>query len=47
MPHRVIQWDVGNARGHTLRFLLEDPAFDVVGVWVEHAQNIRHTTHRR
>jgi 2,4-diaminopentanoate dehydrogenase len=32
VPHRVIQWGTGNTGAHTLRFLLEDPAFDVVGV---------------
>jgi hypothetical protein len=26
-----------------LRFLLEDPAFDVVGVWVKREQNIGRT----
>ena len=28
---------------HTLRFLLEDPAFDVVGAWVQREQNIGRT----
>jgi hypothetical protein len=32
--HRVIQWGTGNTGEHALRFLLADPAFDVVGVWV-------------
>jgi hypothetical protein len=38
-PHRVIQWGTGNTGAHTLRFLLEDPAFEVVGVWVSREQN--------
>jgi 2,4-diaminopentanoate dehydrogenase len=43
VPHRVIQWGTGNTGAHTLRFLLEDPAFDVVGVWVKREQNIGRT----
>jgi hypothetical protein len=43
VPHRVIQWGTGNAGAHTLRVLLEDPAFDVVGVWVKREQNIGRT----
>jgi len=38
-PLRVIQWGTGNTGSHALRFLLEDPAFDVVGVWVGRASN--------
>jgi hypothetical protein len=44
MPHRVIQWGTGNTGAHTLRFLLDDPAFDVVGVWVKREQNIGRTS---
>jgi hypothetical protein len=43
VPHRVIQWGTGNTGAHTLRFLLEDPAFDVVGVWVNREQNVGRT----
>ncbi|CQD18254.1 dihydrodipicolinate reductase [Mycobacterium europaeum] len=43
MPHRVIQWGTGNTGAHSLRFLLEDPAFDVVGVWVKREQNVGRT----
>ena len=43
VPHRVIQWGTGNTGAHTLRFLLEDPAFHVVGVWVKREQNIGRT----
>lgn len=43
MPHRVIQWGTGNTGAHSLRFPLEDPAFDVVGVWVKREQNIGRT----
>jgi 2,4-diaminopentanoate dehydrogenase len=43
VPHRVIQWGTGNTGAHTLRFLLEDPDFDVVGVWVKREQNIGRT----
>jgi hypothetical protein len=41
--HRVIQWGTGNTGAHTLRFLLEDPAFEVVGVWVSRDQNVGRT----
>jgi 4-hydroxy-tetrahydrodipicolinate reductase len=41
--HRIIQWGTGNTGAHTLRFLLEDPAFDVVGVWVQRERNIGRT----
>ncbi|MDT5411693.1 MAG: hypothetical protein QOG14_3913 [Mycobacterium sp.] len=40
MPHRVIQWGTGNTGAHTLRFLLGDRAFEVVGVWVSREQNV-------
>ncbi|WP_208859421.1 hypothetical protein [Mycobacterium europaeum] len=43
VPHRVIQWGTGNTGAHSLRFLLEDPAFDVVGVWVKREQNVGRT----
>jgi hypothetical protein len=43
VPHRVIQWGTGNTGAHTLRFLLEDPAFEVVGVWVSREQNVGRT----
>jgi hypothetical protein len=43
VQHRVIQWGTGNTGAHTLRFLLEDPAFDVVGVWVNREQNVGRT----
>ena len=39
-PIRVIQWGTGNTGSHALRFLLEDPAFDVVGVWVSRSSNV-------
>jgi hypothetical protein len=39
-PLRVVQWGTGNTGSHALRFLLEDPAFDVVGVWVGRASNV-------
>jgi 2,4-diaminopentanoate dehydrogenase len=37
---RVVQWGTGNTGSHALRFLLEDPAFDVVGVWVGRVTNV-------
>jgi hypothetical protein len=40
MSRRVIQRGTGNTGAHALRFLLEDPAFDVVGVWVKREQNV-------
>jgi hypothetical protein len=43
VPYRVIQWGTGNTGAHTLRFLLEDPGFDVVGVWVNREQNVGRT----
>jgi len=43
VPYRVIQWGTGNTGAHTLRFLLEDPAFEVVGVWVSREQNVGRT----
>jgi hypothetical protein len=43
VPYRVIQWGTGNTGAHTLRFLLEDPAFDVVGVWVNREHNVGRT----
>ena len=39
-PLRVVRWGTGNTGSHALRFLLEDPAFDVVGVWVGRASNV-------
>jgi 2,4-diaminopentanoate dehydrogenase len=42
-PYRIIQWGTGNTGAHTLRFLLEDPAFDVVGVWVNRERNVGRT----
>jgi hypothetical protein len=41
--YRVIQWGTGNTGSHSLRFLLQDPNFDVVGVWVSRQQNIGRT----
>jgi hypothetical protein len=38
--YRVIQWGTGNTGSHALRFLLEDPLFDVVGVWVGREKNV-------
>jgi hypothetical protein len=43
VPYRVIQWGTGNTGAHALRFLLEDPAFDVVGVWANREQNVGRT----
>ncbi len=43
MPHRVVQWGTGNTGAHSLRFLLADPAFEVVGVWVSREQNVGRT----
>ncbi len=43
LPYRVIQWGTGNTGAHTLRFLLQDTAFDVVGVWVKREQNVGRT----
>ncbi|MDT5152593.1 MAG: hypothetical protein QOI01_4326 [Mycobacterium sp.] len=40
MSHRVIQWGTGNTGAHSLRFLLDDPAFEIVGVWVNREQNV-------
>jgi hypothetical protein len=40
VPRRVIQWGAGNTGGHALRFLLEDPAFEVAGVWVSREHNV-------
>jgi hypothetical protein len=42
-PYRVIQWGTGNTGAHALRFLLESPSFDVVGVWVGREQNAGRT----
>jgi nucleoside-diphosphate-sugar epimerase len=39
-PYRVIQWGTGNTGAHSLRFLLGDPSFDVVGVCVAREQNV-------
>lgn len=39
-PIRVVQWGTGNTGSHALRFLLEDPAFEVVGVWVGRTSNV-------
>jgi 2,4-diaminopentanoate dehydrogenase len=36
----VVQWGTGNTGSHALKFLLDDPAFDVVGVWVGRASNV-------
>jgi hypothetical protein len=43
VSYRVIQWGTGNTGAHTLRFLLKDPAFDIVGVWVIREQNVGRT----
>jgi hypothetical protein len=43
VPHRVIQWGTGNTGAHSLHFLLADPAFNVVGVWVNREQNVGRT----
>jgi hypothetical protein len=40
VPIRVIQWGTGNTGAHALRFLLADPSFEVVGVWVSREQNV-------
>jgi hypothetical protein len=40
---RVIQWGTGNTGSHALRFLQDDPAFDVVGVWVRREENVGRT----
>lgn len=37
--YRVIQWGTGNTGSRALRFLLDDPTFDVVGVWVGREEN--------
>jgi 2,4-diaminopentanoate dehydrogenase len=42
-PIRVIQWGTGNTGAHALRFLLEDPAFEVAGVWVSREKNVGRT----
>ena len=42
-PIRVVQWGTGNTGSHALRFLLEDPAFEVVGVGVGRASNVGKT----
>jgi hypothetical protein len=42
-PYRVIQWGTGNTGSHSLRFLLRDPSFDVVGVWVGREHNVGKT----
>jgi 4-hydroxy-tetrahydrodipicolinate reductase len=39
-PQRVVQWGTGNTGAHALRFLLEDPAFEVVGVWVAREHHV-------
>jgi hypothetical protein len=39
-PIRVIQWGTGNTGAHALRFLLESPSFEVVGVWVAREANV-------
>jgi 2,4-diaminopentanoate dehydrogenase len=38
-PYRVIQWGTGNTGSRALRFLLEDAAFQVRGVWVGREEN--------
>lgn len=43
MPHRVIQLGTGNTGAHSLHFLLADPAFNVVGVWVNRERNVGRT----
>jgi 2,4-diaminopentanoate dehydrogenase len=42
-PIRVVQWGTGNTGSHALRFMLEDPAFEVVGVWVGREKNVGKT----
>jgi 2,4-diaminopentanoate dehydrogenase len=42
-PLRVVQCGTGNTGSHALRFLLEDPTFDVVGVWVGRTSNVGKT----
>jgi hypothetical protein len=39
-PYRVIQWGTGNTGAHALRFLCDDPDFEVVGVWVNRDANV-------
>jgi 2,4-diaminopentanoate dehydrogenase len=41
--YRVIQWGTGNTGTHALRFLADDPGFDVVGVWVGRQGNVGRT----
>src|ERR1700727_3960311 len=42
-PLRVVQCGTGNTGSHALRFLLEDPTFDVVGVLVGRRSNVGKT----
>jgi 2,4-diaminopentanoate dehydrogenase len=42
-PLRVVQCGTGNTGSHALRFLLEDPTFEVVGVWVGRTSNVGKT----
>jgi hypothetical protein len=37
--YRVVQWGTGNTGSWSLRFLLDDPIFEVVGVWVAREGN--------
>lgn len=39
-PYRVIQWGTGNTGGKALRFILTDPTFQLVGLYVAREQNI-------
>src|ERR1700733_8529957 len=41
--YRVIQWGTGNTGTHALRFLEDDPGFDVVGLWVGRQSNVGRT----
>jgi 4-hydroxy-tetrahydrodipicolinate reductase len=43
VPYEVIQWGTGNTGAYSLHFLLADPAFNVVGVWVNREQNVGRT----
>ena len=40
LPYRVIQWATGAVGTHSLRALIDDPLFEVVGVYVHNPQKV-------
>jgi 2,4-diaminopentanoate dehydrogenase len=39
-PYRVVQWGVGNTGAKSLRFILDDPALELVGLFVSRRANV-------